>query len=255
MSVTTSLKLPDNLKATIAQVAAFEGKTAHALMVDTLQSAMEDALARQQFYADGEAAYHHTLRTNAVYSGADVKAYVLARAAGGKAGDHPAPGAAVGCRQAHHALAQPPRMTELVYTEQTLSDLERLSDFLLETDPPAAQDTVALIFDALDILVQHPEVGRKVHFGQRELVISRAARATWRSTDTCRTSTAYWCWRCVTSESPGTKVGDKAGLWLWLGWLNRAINRLIQRTTDRQPGACHVTHQRQRPQDQRHFCH
>lgn len=87
MSVTTSLKLPDALKATIAQVAAFEGKTAHALMVDTLQSAMEDALARQQFYADGEAAYQHTLRTNAVYSGADVKAYVLARAAGGKAGD------------------------------------------------------------------------------------------------------------------------------------------------------------------------
>lgn len=64
-------------------------------------------------------------------------------------------------------------MTELVYTEQALSDLEWLSDFLLETDPAAAQDTVTLIFDALDILVQHPEVGRKVHFGQRELVISR----------------------------------------------------------------------------------
>ena len=45
---TTSLKLPDTLKATIAKVAAFEGKTAHALMVDTLQAAMEDALARQQ---------------------------------------------------------------------------------------------------------------------------------------------------------------------------------------------------------------
>ena len=86
MSSTTSLKLPDSLKATIAQVAAFEGKTAHALMVDTLQSAMEDALARQQFYAEGEAAYQHTLRTNAVYGGADVKAHVLARLAGGKAG-------------------------------------------------------------------------------------------------------------------------------------------------------------------------
>jgi predicted transcriptional regulator len=86
MSSTTSLKLPDTLKATIAQVAAFEGKTAHALMVDTLQSAMEDALARQQFYAEGEAAYQQTLRTNAVYGGADVKAHVLARVASGKAG-------------------------------------------------------------------------------------------------------------------------------------------------------------------------
>lgn len=64
-------------------------------------------------------------------------------------------------------------MTELVYTAQALSDLDRLSDFLLKTDPQAAQDTVVLIFDALEILARHPEIGRKVHFGQRELVISR----------------------------------------------------------------------------------
>ena len=64
-------------------------------------------------------------------------------------------------------------MTELVYTEQSLVDLERLSDFLLETDPQAAQDTEILIFEALEILVHHPEIGLKVHFGQRELVISR----------------------------------------------------------------------------------
>ena len=64
-------------------------------------------------------------------------------------------------------------MTELVYTEQALVDLERLSDFLQEADPQAAQHTAILIFDALEILVRHPEIGRKVHFGQRELVISR----------------------------------------------------------------------------------
>ena len=64
-------------------------------------------------------------------------------------------------------------MTELVYTEHALADLERLGDFLVETDLQAAQDTVKLIFQALEILVQHPEIGRKVHFGQRELVISR----------------------------------------------------------------------------------
>lgn len=64
-------------------------------------------------------------------------------------------------------------MADLVYTEQALADLERLSDFLLETDPQAAQDTAVLIFQALEILKQHPEIGRKVYFGQRELVISR----------------------------------------------------------------------------------
>lgn len=64
-------------------------------------------------------------------------------------------------------------MTELVYTKQALVDLERLSDFLLQADPQAAQATATLIFDALEILVQHPEIGRKVHFLQRELVVSR----------------------------------------------------------------------------------
>ncbi|MDP2450594.1 MAG: type II toxin-antitoxin system RelE/ParE family toxin [Polaromonas sp.] len=64
-------------------------------------------------------------------------------------------------------------MIELVYTEQALVDLERLSVFLVETDPQAAHDTAVLIFEALEILALHPEIGRKVHFGQRELVISR----------------------------------------------------------------------------------
>jgi predicted transcriptional regulator len=87
MSTTTSLKLPDALKNTIVKVAAFEGKTAHALMVDTLQVAMEDALIRQQFYADGEASYQDTIRTNAVFGGADVKTYLLARVKSGKSGN------------------------------------------------------------------------------------------------------------------------------------------------------------------------
>ena len=78
MSVTTSLELPDALKNTIAKMAAFEGKTAHALMVGTSQSAMDDALVREEFYAEGEASYQDTLRTNSVYGGANVKAYVMA---------------------------------------------------------------------------------------------------------------------------------------------------------------------------------
>jgi len=82
MTSTTSLKLPDALKATIAQVAASEGKTPHALMVETLQSAMDDALERQRFHADGEAAYQDSLRSGLVYRAQDVKAYITARASG-----------------------------------------------------------------------------------------------------------------------------------------------------------------------------
>jgi plasmid stabilization system protein ParE len=64
-------------------------------------------------------------------------------------------------------------VAELVYSAQALLDLERLSDFLFETDPQAAAQTAGLIFEALEILERHPEIGRKVHGGQRELVISR----------------------------------------------------------------------------------
>ena len=83
MTTTTSIKLPDALKATIAKVAQMEGKSAHALMVETLQTAMDDALARQQLYADGASAYEDTLRTNAVYRADDVHAYLKACVAGG----------------------------------------------------------------------------------------------------------------------------------------------------------------------------
>jgi hypothetical protein len=44
-----------------------------------------DALARQQFYADGQASCLGSLHSNRVYAAADVKAYVMARAGGGLA--------------------------------------------------------------------------------------------------------------------------------------------------------------------------
>ena len=61
-------------------------------------------------------------------------------------------------------------MFELIYGEKALRDIERLSDFLLKTDPTEAQATAGLIVEAL---THHPEIGRKVQDGQRELVISR----------------------------------------------------------------------------------
>ena len=64
-------------------------------------------------------------------------------------------------------------MNEIVYTAQALLDLERLVEFLLHTDAGAASSTAGVIFNALEILAHSPEIGRKVHLGQRELVISR----------------------------------------------------------------------------------
>lgn len=61
----------------------------------------------------------------------------------------------------------------MIYSEQALIDLESLADFLIETDPLAAVETVDLIEEALAILKRHPIIGRPIEFELRELVISR----------------------------------------------------------------------------------
>lgn len=64
-------------------------------------------------------------------------------------------------------------MAKLSYSERAFSDLERLTDFLLESDPSAAVETVDLIVEAVAVLKRHPLIGRPVEHDLRELVISR----------------------------------------------------------------------------------
>lgn len=64
-------------------------------------------------------------------------------------------------------------MAKLSYAQQALNDLERLTDFLMATDPAAAGKTVELIAEAVSLLKRHPLIGRPVEVGLRELVISR----------------------------------------------------------------------------------
>jgi predicted transcriptional regulator len=90
MATTTSLKLPESLKSQIAWLAEKQGKTAHALMVETLQQAMDDAQMREQFYDDADAAEQEADRTNIGYKMQDVHAYFRARARGLKP-DRPQP--------------------------------------------------------------------------------------------------------------------------------------------------------------------
>jgi addiction module RelE/StbE family toxin len=64
-------------------------------------------------------------------------------------------------------------MAAVSYARRALSDLQRLVDFLAESDPPAAAQTAELIISAVDALRHHPLLGRPVESGFRELVISR----------------------------------------------------------------------------------
>lgn len=64
-------------------------------------------------------------------------------------------------------------MARLIYSVRALDDLERLTDFLLDADPQAAMATVDLIAEAVEVLANHPLLGRSVEAGLRELIISR----------------------------------------------------------------------------------
>jgi len=64
-------------------------------------------------------------------------------------------------------------MTRLLFSPRALQDAERLTDFLLESDPGAASKTISLLLDGLRILKQHPLIGRPAERGYRELLISR----------------------------------------------------------------------------------
>lgn len=64
-------------------------------------------------------------------------------------------------------------MARLVYSEQALADLERLTDFLIEINPALAAETIELIEEAVNLLKRHPLIGRPVEDELRELLISR----------------------------------------------------------------------------------
>ena len=64
-------------------------------------------------------------------------------------------------------------MARLSYSAQALADLERLTDFLIETDLLLAEETIGLIEEAVELLVRHPLIGRPAEHPLRELVISR----------------------------------------------------------------------------------
>ena len=64
-------------------------------------------------------------------------------------------------------------MTRLVFSPSALRDIERLTKFLMESDPVAAGTTADVLAGGLKIVKDHPLVGRPAELGYRELLISR----------------------------------------------------------------------------------
>ena len=66
-------------------------------------------------------------------------------------------------------------MAQVIYAAEALADLERLAEFLLDQTPEFASAVLECVTDAIEILVDHPLIGRRVEGEVRELVILRGA--------------------------------------------------------------------------------
>ena len=64
-------------------------------------------------------------------------------------------------------------MTRWLVSVDDAQDLEELVDFLRTHQAEYAVETIDLILNALNILEQHPHIGRLVQNQLRELIISR----------------------------------------------------------------------------------
>jgi plasmid stabilization system protein ParE len=58
-------------------------------------------------------------------------------------------------------------------TERAMGDLERLFDFIAAEDPTRARKQLVSVRRALELLADHPLLGREAEDGRRELILSR----------------------------------------------------------------------------------
>ena len=87
---TTSLKLPDELKQKIAELAPGVAQTPHAYMVDAIAERVARDEKRRDLLRLAERSAAHFRRTGIAYTHEDVKGYILAKAEG-KAARKPKP--------------------------------------------------------------------------------------------------------------------------------------------------------------------
>ncbi len=79
---TTSLKLPDELRARAAEAARNRGITTHAFMLGAIRDAITAAERRADFVAAAQAALEETLQSGEGFDAHDVHAYLRAKVSG-----------------------------------------------------------------------------------------------------------------------------------------------------------------------------
>jgi plasmid stabilization system protein ParE len=64
-------------------------------------------------------------------------------------------------------------MARVQITVRALADLERLFDFLAQHNPKLARERMLSVRRALELLADHPLLGRQAEDGRRELILLR----------------------------------------------------------------------------------
>jgi predicted transcriptional regulator len=80
--VTTSLKLSEKLKKTVARMARAQGVSPHAFMVSAIEKEAAQAALRESFRNEALAAAAEVERTGLAYAAEDVHAWMTAKLAG-----------------------------------------------------------------------------------------------------------------------------------------------------------------------------
>ena len=86
MASPTTLKVPDDLRARLAEKAEAEGKSAHAYMLEALKEKADRADRRREYLSAGAAALEEYERSGIAFAMEDVEQYILGIAAGKKPG-------------------------------------------------------------------------------------------------------------------------------------------------------------------------
>ena len=79
---TTTLRLPDKLRARIVELAAKSGRTAHSVMLDAIAQRVEEEELKAAFSSESDSRFAAMIQSGAGILWHDMRAYLKTRASG-----------------------------------------------------------------------------------------------------------------------------------------------------------------------------
>jgi predicted transcriptional regulator len=79
---TTTIRIPEELKARLSRIAEHEGTSTHGLIIEAIAEKADALEQRQSFYAEAKDRYAHFLATGESIPWSEMRTYLRARLAG-----------------------------------------------------------------------------------------------------------------------------------------------------------------------------